>query len=139
MEGEYGNIVDPLTGRDFFLIKEGKGDRSNYDMSKIGPSEKPIFENKEDIKIVLTNAKDMSYHSLINMSTEDEMQEALDSFFESKGISAKGYVSGGSTASAKKVDEDLDIEPKAAPAKPAVKPAQAASSDDVDDLLKDFM
>jgi hypothetical protein len=138
MEGEYGNIVDPLTGRDFYLIKEGKGKNTSYDQSKIGPSPKQIFESKEDIKTALINASEMKYNSLISLTDEDDMQEALDAFFESKGISTKGYVSGGSAPSKKNDDEDVEIKPKTV-AKPNIKPVQETSSDDVDDLLKDFL
>jgi len=138
MEGEYGNIVDPLTGRDFYLIKEGKGKNTNYDQSKIGPSEKQIFESKEDIKALLTKASEMKYNSLITLSSESDMQDALDAFFESKGISTKGYVSGGSAPAKKVDDEDFEIKPKTV-VKPAIKPVQETSSDDVDDLLKDFL
>ena len=72
---DWGNILSPLNGRDFNLIKTGKGVRSKYDQSSPVPNQTPIYEDKELIKtLLIDDAPKLIYSSYIDFISEDEMK-----------------------------------------------------------------
>jgi len=83
-ETDYGNIVDPKSGRDFIINKTGTGRRSNYDKSMPAANTSPIFGDADQVREVFTKAMEMNYGSLIDFTSP----ETLDSILrESLGLS----------------------------------------------------
>ena len=133
--GRYGNIVHPLEGRDFIIDKQGTGRRTNYDNSSPDPNVTPIFEDKEMMKEALTNVKGMPYNELIEYPTAAAIQEAVDSYFNvdssSKEEEAPAPTKSKPAKAAPAVEEEIVEE------SPAV--TEEANTDDVDDVLAEFM
>jgi len=71
---EWGSLFGPLDGRDFDIIKSGEGMYTNYDASSFKPITSPIYQENTKIVEILTAAKDMSYNSLINFKTPEELK-----------------------------------------------------------------
>ena len=129
---DFGNITHPTKGRDYNLTKTGTGRNCKYSSSTPSARETPIFEDTAKLRSALENAQAMDYNELLNFSSFDEMQEALDTFLnggetpahEEVKVPAHEYKSqtvsiGTKTSSLPKVEE-------------------AASNDDLDDLMKEF-
>lgn len=137
---EYGNIVDPMTGRDFVVVKVGTGARAKYDTSRCAASSSPIFEDREKLKAVIENAKNLQYESNIVIPNEEDMKEALNEFFENKGIRSGGVSVQGSSVSKKSShdddESDNEDEHEPAPAKKTKKTER--TSEELDDILSEF-
>lgn len=71
---EWGSLFGPLDGRDFDIIKTGEGMYTNYDSSSFKPMTSAIADSNQKIVEILTKAKDMSYNSLVNFKTGDELK-----------------------------------------------------------------
>lgn len=71
---EWGSLFGPLDGRDFDIIKSGEGMYTNYDASNFKPITTPIASDNAKIVEILTKAKEMSFNSLINFKTADELK-----------------------------------------------------------------
>ena len=71
---EWGSLFGPLDGRDFDIVKSGEGMYTNYDSSSFKPMTSKIAEDNQKIVEVLTKAKDMSYNSLVNFKTPDDLK-----------------------------------------------------------------
>lgn len=71
---EWGTLCGPLDGRDFTITKTGEGMYTNYDASSFKPMTSKIADTNEKIVEILTKAKDMSYNSLINFKTADDIK-----------------------------------------------------------------
>lgn len=71
---EWGSLFGPLDGRDFDIIKTGEGMYTNYDSSSFKPMTSKIADDNQKIVEILTKAKDMSFNSLINFKTGEDMK-----------------------------------------------------------------
>ena len=71
---EWGSLVGPLDGRDFDIVKGGEGIYTNYDSSSFKPMTSKISEDNSKIVEILTKAKEMSFNSLINFKSADEIK-----------------------------------------------------------------
>ena len=81
---EWGSLFGPLDGRDFDIIKTGEGMYTNYDASSFKPMTSKIADDNQKIVDILTKAKNMSYNSLVNFKTADEIKTIA---MENDGIS----------------------------------------------------
>ena len=71
---EWGNILSPLSGRDFRLVKTGSGKKSKYDKSGPSANPTPIYEDKEKIKeLLLESAPKLNYSSAVEFLTGKEI------------------------------------------------------------------
>jgi len=77
-DNQFGNIVDPIKGRDFRLIKSGVGRQSKYDNSMPSLESIPIFPDKERMQAMFENAENMLYSSLINFSPREQVEDAVN-------------------------------------------------------------
>ena len=71
---EWGSLFGPLDGRDFDIIKSGEGMYTNYDSSSFKPMTSKISDDNQKIVEILTKAKNMSYNSLVNFKTQDDLK-----------------------------------------------------------------
>lgn len=71
---EWGSLFGPLDGRDFDIIKTGEGMYTNYDASSFKPMTSAIADSNQKIVDILTKAKNMSYNSLINFKTAEDIK-----------------------------------------------------------------
>lgn len=71
---EWGSLFGPLDGRDFDIVKSGEGMYTNYDASSFKPMTSRISDSNEKIVEILTKARDMSYNSLINFKSADDIK-----------------------------------------------------------------
>ena len=71
---EWGSLFGPLDGRDFDIIKSGEGMYTNYDSSSFKPMTSKIADDNQKIVDILTKAKNMSYNSLVNFKTADDIK-----------------------------------------------------------------
>jgi hypothetical protein len=85
-ESDYGNIIDPKTGRDFVLTKKGTGRSSKYNESLPAANTSMLFDDIEKIKTVFGEAEKMDYSSLLSFPSYEEKKEALNEFL---GVSTK--------------------------------------------------
>ena len=117
---EWGSLVGPLDGRDFDLVKSGDGIYTNYDSSSFKPTTSRISDDNSKIVEILTKAKDMSFNSLINFKTADEIRAVA---MENDDV-AKFF--GGAT--------QTTVAPAPAPAPVAPAPAPVATPFDEDPI-----
>lgn len=148
--GKYGNIVHPLEGRDFVIVKQGTGRRTNYDSSLPDADKSPIFNNKEKIKEALSNAVNMKYNELIQFPSYEELDTAVKLYLDPENASSDESntefpVSRNHTNSSIKKNEvsknddfDLDDEPVVSK-KSQAKNSDDADSDQIDSLLSEFI
>lgn len=71
---EWGSLFGPLDGRDFDIIKTGEGMYTNYDASSFKPMTSKIADDNQKIVDILTKAKDMSFNSLVNFKSADDIK-----------------------------------------------------------------
>lgn len=71
---EWGSLFGPLDGRDFDIIKSGEGMYTNYDASSFKPMTSKIADDNQKIVEILTKAKNMSFNSLVNFKTADDLK-----------------------------------------------------------------
>jgi hypothetical protein len=76
-ETDYGIIVDPKNGRDYNIVKVGKGRRTKYDQSLPAANVSPIFTEADQVKDCIGKALKMSYNSLIEFVSSETMEKAL--------------------------------------------------------------
>ncbi len=126
--GRYGNIVHPIDGRDFIVDKQGAGRRTNYDNSAPDPNVTKIFDDKDQLKEVLTKIKAMPYESLIEFSSVESIQQAIDDYFDNDKEEAS-VVESAKVAKVESIKEETSEE----------KNSDDVSSDDIDDILGEFM
>ena len=81
-ETDYGIIVDPRNGRDYNIVKVGKGRRANYDQSLPAANTSPIFTDAAKAKECVTKAQEMGYNSLIEFKSAKEMDAALREYLD---------------------------------------------------------
>lgn len=79
-ESEYGNIIDPKTGRDFLITKKGQGRQSKYEGSLPSANPSMIFEDPQKIKTVFEKAEKMIYTDLFEMPSYEQKKDALNKF-----------------------------------------------------------
>jgi hypothetical protein len=136
--GKYGNIVHPVEGRDFIIDKQGTGRRTNYDNSLPSPDKGAIFKDKEKMKEVLTKAVAMKYSDLIEFPTKEAIEAAVREF-----LNPDATPSGKSSTVEKKYtkDEDNEVSEKRSSSKKSSSPKEDedADTDQIDDLLSDFI
>ena len=129
---EFGNIVDPKTGRDFNLVKTGVGRDCKYTNSSPAIKETPLFDNKDQLLEALKNASEMNYNELCERSTPAELKKALDEYlgnydendnknFDVDNVSV-GNVGKTSTSSVSEISGDNSED----------------TTDDIDDILNEF-
>lgn len=137
--GKYGNIVHPTEGRDFTINKQGSGRRTNYDSSMPEPNITQIFEDKEQLKEVLTKAVAMKYNELIEFPSADAISQAVKEFLD-PDASEIGNVGGGSTA---KKESDIDYSTASGRKEDkevlSEKNSDNANEDQIDSLLDEFI
>ena len=126
---EFGNIVDPKTGRDFNLSKTGVGREAKYTNSSPAVKETPLFDNKEQLLEALKNASEMNYYELCERSTPAELKRALDDFlgnYNESDINTTKQTVGVST---KSVDNIVSTDSNN---------TSEDIADDIDDILNEF-
>jgi len=82
---EYGNIIDAFVGRDLIINRKGTGKTTKYTYS-ISGTITPVHQSKEELLKILAQASGMAYSALIEIPSEDEMNEALAQWNEAKGL-----------------------------------------------------
>jgi len=134
--GRYGNIVHPLEGRDFIIDKQGTGRRTNYDNSSPDPNITPIFEDKEDLKKILTSIKEMNYNDLIEFPSAKAIKEAVNEYLnpDETSIEHSREVKDEAETTSKSVEK---IEREAKAIKSPKK--EDADTDAIDDILEEFV
>ena len=90
-ETDFGNIVDPKTGRDFNLTKTGSGRQSKYETSTPSANQTPIFSDAANLKELFDNAMLMPYSSLIEFPSREEKEVALREFLGEDISTTKSY------------------------------------------------
>lgn len=138
---EWGSLFGPLDGRDFDIIKNGEGMYTNYDASSFKPITSKIADDNAKIVDILTKAKEMSYNSLVNFKTADELKSvAMENDDLAKFFAPRPRVNP-APAPVETVVSNDELIPEVAPAPapaPAVTNAQTAqqsSADELDSLL----
>lgn len=130
-DGEYGNIVDPIKGRDFIIDRLGTGRRTNYDASLPSPKETPIFESKEKLKKVLQNAEKLEYFENIELYSADEMKNVLNEYLNptvEEKSSSKPNNTEARVSTAPASSDDFDDEPD-----------ESSEDDQIQDILNEFV
>ena len=136
--GRYGNIVHPFEGRDFIIDKQGTGRRTNYDNSTPDPNVTPIFEDKDDVRTVLTAIKEMPYSQLVDFTDAETMKEAVEEYLDAEDIA--DMIGESKKASKPKVEKPAEkTAPKKSSKKEETKEEEEVSTDEVDDILAEFM
>ena len=78
---EWGNILHPLNGRDYNLVKTGIGVLTKYDKSNPAPNVSPIFKDKKEIRDLLFDvAPKLKYSSTIEFISADDLRDNLNNF-----------------------------------------------------------
>ena len=138
---EWGSLVGPLDGRDFDVVKSGEGMYTNYDASSFKPVTSKIADDNTKIVEILTKAKDMSFNSLINFKTNDELKAvAMENddvarfFGTSKPAVDKVTIGPTATISTSPAELFAPTE-ELVPAAPAEAPAETSAADELDSLL----
>lgn len=86
-ETDYGIIVDPKNGRDYNIVKVGKGRRSNYDQSLPAANTSPLFTDAVMAKECISKAMEMSYNTLIEFVSSKIMEQALREYLDPDAVS----------------------------------------------------
>lgn len=138
---EWGSLFGPLDGRDFDIVKTGEGMYTNYDASSFKPVTSKIADDNQKIVEILTKAKDMSYNSLINFKTADDIKavamenDDIARFFGARQAApqaapiVKAPAPAPVTAEAVVPTEDL------VPAAPVEAASDTSAADELDSLL----
>lgn len=135
---EWGSLFGPLDGRDFDIIKSGEGMYTNYDASSFKPITSKIAEDNQKIVEILTKAKNMSYNSLINFKTADDIKtiamenDGLSKFF---GAPKPARVVEQYVAAAPATTEVFTPTEELVPAAPAETASEPSAADELDSLL----
>jgi len=134
---DYGIIVDPKNGRDYNIVKVGKGRRTNYDQSLPAANVSPIFTDAEMAKECITKALEMSYNSLIEFSSYEVMERALKDYIDPSADEAPTETTTTTvthTPVAAPVDSSPATQEVSTPA-----PQEADVSDEAEDSLDDIL
>ena len=133
-ETEFGIIVDPFHGRDYNLVKKGKGRQAKYEQSLPAVTESPIYKDRETLDKVMKEAIKLNYSSLVEFVSKEEMTKALQAF-----------INGESAPSTPKKASASSSEPAPDPefAKEQLKEEKAATEvvkekDEIEKILEDF-
>ena len=124
LDGEYGNIVHPIEGRDFVIKKEGSGRQTKYENSAPAANVSQMFESKDDIKKTLQKATEMNFNTLIKFKSADELKQAVKDFLDP-------------TASSNSSSQKEDIKPSKS-LKEESSESVSATDNDVEDMLSEF-
>lgn len=139
LDGEYGPIISPFEdGRDFVINREGTGPQTSYKSSMPAANTSPAFKTKEMLAMCLKNASELDFNSIINLPTDDQVKLALEEWMDAKGVldPSKTTVS----VSRQAAPAQQKTAQAQTPAKQEVAKEEASlSSDDVDDLLAQYM
>ncbi|MDR0676611.1 MAG: hypothetical protein LBF97_06195, partial [Elusimicrobiota bacterium] len=79
--GEFGNFLSVAEGRDFNLVKSGKGRNAKYAGSYLAGNQTPVFSDKEKLKKLLEELQKMDYKQLIEFTPLEDMKKALNEYF----------------------------------------------------------
>lgn len=131
-ESDFGNILDPKTGRDFIIHKVGTGRTSNYDSSIPSADRSPIFQDKDDLVEAFSKATDMKYDDLIEMKSYDEIEKALTSYLRGD-VSEKGPAVKQPKQKQELPDTDEDFVDVDLNEDPDI------AEDEIDDILSEFL
>jgi len=128
-ETDFGIIVDPKSGRDFNLTRVGLGRQSKYNTSMPSLKETQIFDDAEKLKKLFENAMTLDYNSLIEFTTSDAMEKALND-----------YLGGGSKDEAKEepIKKEAAVAKKASAAKSEPAESDNSKDDEIDNILNEF-
>jgi len=137
-ETDYGIIIDPINGRDFNLTKTGTGRRSRYDQSLPAANITPLFSDKEQMRLVLANAMNMDYSSLIEFSSADTMEKALRDYLgmETKPSNVEPDVS--SFEKKMRTETPTQVEETSTSAGETLTPVEGDDDDDIESILAEF-
>lgn len=129
-DSDFGNIVDPINGRDYNITKKGKGRQSRYETSTPSATVTPIFSDKEKLRSVFENASKMFYTDLLEFKSSEEVGEALK---EHLGIATK-------TQAVVETNITNKNTPQPAPISAQVEPDSIQENDsEIDDILNGFV
>lgn len=139
---EWGSLFGPLDGRDFDVIKTGEGMYTNYDSSSFKPITSKIADDNQKIIEILTKAKDMSYNSLVNFKTAEDLRavamenDDIARFFGTRPAQTVAPVTPAPVAPASVVETPVTVQVSAVSSEPsATTEATESASDALDDLL----
>jgi hypothetical protein len=134
-ETEFGIIVDPFHGRDYNLVKKGKGRQAKYEQSLPAVTESPIYKERETLDKVMKEAVKLDYNSLVEFVSMIEMQKALEAFVNGETVPTPKRASA-STSEDPPPDSEFAGKEKA-PASKA--PASEEGKDaEIDKILEEF-
>ena len=140
---EWGSLFGPLDGRDFDIVKTGEGMYTNYDASSFKPVTSKIADDNQKIVEILTKAKDMSYNSLINFKTADDIKAVAmenDDIARFFGVKTAAPVSApvqypAPAVSAPSPAETVVPTEELVPAAPVEAASDTSAADELDSLL----
>lgn len=78
--GEFGDFLSVGEGRDFNLVKSGKGRNAKYAGSYLAGTQTPVFSDKEKLKILLEELQKMDYKQLVEFTSAEQMKKDLNEF-----------------------------------------------------------
>lgn len=137
---EWGSLFGPLDGRDFDVIKTGEGMYTNYDSSSFKPITSKIADDNQKIVEILTKAKDMSYNSLVNFKTAEDLRavamenDDIARFFGTRPAQTVAPIASAPVAPAPVVETPVTAESSVVAPQPTAQETESAS-DALDDLL----
>ena len=75
----WGNVLHPLEGRDFTLVKTGEGLFTKYDKSKFSPQQTPIFSDVDKIKeFYYDKVSKLKWADVMKYSSREEIQQLIE-------------------------------------------------------------
>jgi len=139
LDGEYGPIITPFEdGRDFIINREGTGPQTSYKSSMPAANPSSAFKSKEMLAVCLKNASEIDFNSIINLPTEEALKLALEEWMDAKGILDPTRTT--ISASKPMPQKQAPIpQQKERPTPPAEETEKSMTSDDVDDILAQYM
>jgi hypothetical protein len=130
---DFGDITDIKEGNDFKLIKTGKGRDSKYNSSVPTLKKSPIAASADQIKAILTQAKELNYSEYIDAYDDDTAVAALEEFLNGDG-DADETPAPAQKSFKSEAKQEVKIEKKE-----IGKSSKKESGDEeLDDLLKEF-
>lgn len=75
---QFGNFFSAKNGRDFNIVKTGKGRDAKYTGSFLSMNATPIFSDTEKLRTAKNELEKMNYEQLVEFSPEEDMIRAMN-------------------------------------------------------------